>query len=84
MSHPGNCCGNAAMESFWSTLKTECVYRGRYQTRQEAHHRVVFSHIEGFYDRGRLHGSFGCRSPEEYEQQFRTQSTYPATSGEPG
>jgi putative transposase len=83
MSHPGNCYENAEMESFWSTLKTECVYRGRYQTRQEAH-LVVFSYIEGFYNRRRLHSSLGYRSPEEYEAQFRTQSTYPSTSEKTG
>ena len=30
MSRRGNCYDNAAMESFWSTLKLELVYRGRF------------------------------------------------------
>ncbi len=37
MSRKGNCWDNAAMESFWATLKTELVHQERYQTRAQAH-----------------------------------------------
>ncbi len=33
MSRKCNCCDNAAMESFWSALKLELVYRGVFPTR---------------------------------------------------
>ena len=33
MSRRGNCYDNATMESFWSTLKLELVYRRRFDTR---------------------------------------------------
>jgi len=36
MSRPGNCWDNAVVESFFASLKTELIYRRRFQTRQEA------------------------------------------------
>ena len=36
MSRKGNCYDNAAMESFWSTLKHELVFRCTFRTRDEA------------------------------------------------
>jgi putative transposase len=33
MSRPGNCYDNAAMESFWSSLKRELVHRCQFATR---------------------------------------------------
>ena len=35
MSRCGNCHDNAIIESFWSSLKLECLKRKRYHTRQE-------------------------------------------------
>ena len=66
MSRLGNCYDNAAMESFWSTLKTELVYRKEYATREEAR-RSIFEYIEVFYNRVRLHSSLGYKSPEAFE-----------------
>jgi transposase InsO family protein len=66
MSGAGNCYDNAAMESFWATLKTELVYRNSYATREEA--RVsIFEYIEVFYNRVRRHSSIGYVSPEAFE-----------------
>jgi transposase InsO family protein len=36
MSGKGNCWDNAAMESFWATIKTEMVYREHYTTHDQA------------------------------------------------
>ena len=66
MSGKGNCYDNAAMESFFRSLKTELVYRTRYRTRREAQSEV-FDWIEGFYNRTRLHSSLGYRSPADFE-----------------
>ena len=65
MSRTGNCYDNAAMESFFSTLKSECVTR-QFQSRQEAR-RTIFAYIEGWYNRQRLHSSLDYLSPLEYE-----------------
>jgi transposase InsO family protein len=66
MSGRGNCYDNAAMESFFHTLKTELVAHCRWQTRQEAR-LAIFEYIEVFYNRQRRHSSLGYRSPVEFE-----------------
>ena len=66
MSRKGNCYDNAAMESFWSTLKHELVYRRKFATRAEAT-TAIFDYIEGFYNRTRLHSALGFKSPLDYE-----------------
>lgn len=66
MSGKGDCWDNAAMESFWATLKTELVHHERYTTRAEAR-QSIFEYIEVFYNRKRLHSSLGYVSPEAFE-----------------
>jgi putative transposase len=68
MSRKGNCYDNATMESFWSTLKQELIYRRHFKTRDEAR-RAIFDFIEVFYNRRRLHSSLGYRSPIDFETQ---------------
>jgi len=75
MSGKGDCWDNAAMESFFSTLKLERVYRKpRYRTRDEAR-ADVFDYIERFYNPRRRHSTLGQVSPAQFERQFATQST---------
>lgn len=69
MSRVGNCYDNAVMESFFSTLKTECV-TGQFDNRSQAR-RVIFEYIEVWYNRQRLHSSLGYLSPVEFEQKSR-------------
>lgn len=68
MSRSGNCYDNAAMESFWSTLKLELVYRQDFQTRAQARTQI-FDYIESFYNRQRTHSALGYRSPVDFEIQ---------------
>lgn len=69
MSGKGNCYDNAVMESFFGTLKSECVRpHGGYATFEEAR-RSIFEYIEVFYNRQRRHSSLGYVSPEQYEQK---------------
>lgn len=66
MSRRGNCYENASMESFWSTLKLELVYRSRFAT----HHQpqsAIFDFIEAFYNRQRRHTSLGGLSSADFE-----------------
>ena len=75
MSRRGDCWDNSAMESFFSTLKTERVDRGpRYKSRDAAR-ADVFDYIERFYNPRRRHSTLGYISPEQFEQQFSTQCT---------
>jgi putative transposase len=67
MSNKGDCYDNALMESFFGTLKEECVERQSSQTRAEARNSV-FEDIEVFYNRRRRHSSLGYVSPIIYEQ----------------
>ncbi len=59
---------NAAVESFFGTLKQELVNRCRFVTRQQAR-QEVFEYIEVWYNRQRRHSSLGYLSPAEFERQ---------------
>ena len=67
MSRTGNCYDNAVTESFFGTLKGECVERACFQTRREAR-QTIFDYVECFYNRVRRHSSLGYVSPVAYEQ----------------
>ena len=69
MSRRGDCWDNAAMESFFSTLKLERVNRRRYATRDEAR-ADLFDYIERFYNPRRKHSTLGNISPAEFERRF--------------
>jgi putative transposase len=68
MSRSGNVWDNAAMESFFSSLKTERTARKAYQTRNEAR-ADVFDYIERFYNAIRRHSTIGYVSPVEFERK---------------
>jgi putative transposase len=70
MSRVGDCYDNAAMESFFSTLKGECVERCAFPSRQEAR-QAIFEYIECFYNRVRRHSTLHYMSPVSYEQLMR-------------
>jgi transposase InsO family protein len=69
MSRAGNCYDNAAMESFWSTLKTETgLEEGLLLSRAQTE-LAVFDYIETFYNPVRRHSSLGYLSPVAFEKQ---------------
>ena len=70
MSRSGNVWDNAAMESFFSSLKTERTARRTYRTRDEAR-ADVFDYIERFYNAARRHSTLGYLSPVEFENRAR-------------
>ena len=69
MSRRGDCWDNAAMESFFSTLKIERVNRRRYRARNEAR-ADIFDYIERFYNPRRRHSTLGLISPMEFERRY--------------
>jgi putative transposase len=68
MSRSGNVWDNAAMESFFSSLKTERTARKVYRTRDDAR-ADVFDYVERFYNPRRRHSTLGYLSPVEFEEQ---------------
>lgn len=67
MSRTGNCYDNAVTESFFGTLKTECVEGSSFESRNQAR-QAIFEYTECFYNRVRRHSSLGYKSPVIYEQ----------------
>ena len=66
MSKKGSPLDNAAMESFFHTLKAELVHHRLFDNSIEAVAHIV-EYIE-FYNRDRLHSTLGYSSPENYEK----------------
>jgi putative transposase len=66
MGSVGDSYDNALMENFFSTLKTELVYRASWRTREEAEN-ALFVYIDSWYNRERIQARLGWRSPQEYE-----------------
>jgi len=67
MGTVGDALDNAVAESFFATLQTELLDRGRWPTRR-ALTTETFSYIEGFYNRTRRHSTLGYLSPKDYVQ----------------
>jgi len=65
MSRRGNCYDNAAMESWFSTLKSELGER--FETAAAAKAQL-FDYIEAFYNQQRMHSAIGYASPAEFER----------------
>ena len=66
MSRKANCYDNAHMESFWATMKTECMPAHGFDSRAQA--RVaIFGYVHTFYNRVRLHSALGFQSPVDFE-----------------
>ena len=70
MSRSGNVWDNAAMESFFSTLKTERLSRTRYSMRDAAR-ADVFDYIERFYNPVRKHSKLDFLSPVQFEEGLK-------------
>ena len=67
MSRTANCYDNSPMESFWSTLKTECA-TAEFSSRASAR-QAIFEYVEVWYNRARSHSSLGYQSPAAFEQR---------------
>ncbi len=57
------------MESFYSTLKIECLHRQELTT-GAALQAVTFDYLEVFYNRERIHSALGYKNPVAFEQQL--------------
>lgn len=66
MSRKATPLDNAAMESFFHTLKAELIQKRVFKDKIEAVARIV--EYVGFYNRERLHSALSFQSPQEYEK----------------
>lgn len=73
MSGKGNCYDNAQAESFFSRFKAELMEDGIFENIEQARSEI-FSYIEGYYNRVRLHSSLGYKSPLEFELELQTKN----------
>ncbi len=64
---------NAVAESFFKTLKAECVYQHKFAHREQAA-LIVFEYIETWYNRKRQHSALGYLSPEEFARKINKQN----------
>ena len=69
MSRRAECYDNAVVESFFSSLKRELIYRSAWPTRDSAR-LAVHEYIEVFYNRRRRHSHLGYLTPAEYEARI--------------
>ena len=69
MSRAGNCYDNAAMESFWSTFKSDTGLDESIPASRRHAELAVFDYIETFYNPRRRHSSLGQISPVAFENQ---------------
>jgi transposase InsO family protein len=72
MSRTGDCFDNAAMESWFSTLKRELDERFDDEDTARSH---LFTYIECFYNQRRLHSANNFRSPADHERLFQEQQS---------
>lgn len=72
MSRKGNCWDNAVAESFFKTIKTECIDRHEFKNK---HHAwcIIFEYMEGWYNTKRLHTTLkGLTVRQAYEAKMKT------------
>lgn len=68
MSGTGNCYDNAAVETFFKTIKAELLWQRSWRTRRDAE-IATFEYINGFYNPRRRHSALGWKSPLAFERK---------------
>jgi len=60
---------NAAVETFFKTIKAELIWRHTWQTRRQAE-TALFQYINGFYNPRRRHSTLGGKTPIAFERKI--------------
>lgn len=68
MSGTGSCYDNAAVETFFKTIKAELLWQQSWQARRDAE-IAIFEYINGFYNPRRRHSALGWKSPVAFERK---------------
>lgn len=69
MSRKGNCWDNAVAESFFKSIKYECLYRYKFENMTQLSNTV--NEYIYWYNHKRLHSSLGYLTPKEKEFQIK-------------
>lgn len=72
MSRKGNCWDNAVAESFFASLKKECIRKKVFYSKQAAEVEIL-SYVE-WYNTRRIHSKLKYKTPLQKEIKFRTQN----------
>jgi transposase InsO family protein len=64
MSRKGNCWDNAVAESFFKTIKVECINQFEFLSIEQAY-SIIFDYIDGWYNTKRIHSTLDGKSPAE-------------------
>ena len=59
---------NAAVETFFKTIKAELIWRRSWETRRQAE-MAIFEYINGFYNPRRRHSALRWKSPVAFERK---------------
>lgn len=71
MSRKGNCWDNAVAESFFKTIKEECIDRQEFTSKAHAW-SIIFDYIEGWYNTNRIHTTLkGLTVRQEYQRKTK-------------
>jgi putative transposase len=77
MGRTGVCWDNAQAETFFASLKVECVYRTAIPTPDHAR-RTIGRYIEVFYNRRRRHSALDYQTPQQRYSQLTHQQAQAA------
>jgi putative transposase len=77
MGRTGVCWDNAQAETFFASLKVECVYRTALPTLEHAR-RCLGRYMEVFYNRRRRHSALDYQTPQQRYSQLRSQTAVAA------
>ena len=64
MSRRANCWDNAVAESFFKTMKTECIHKQEFYSPEHAY-SIIFDYIDGWYNTVRIHSALDGKSPAQ-------------------
>lgn len=74
MSRKGNCWDNAVAESFFKTIKVECINKHEFVSKTEAY-SIIFDYIDGWYNTKRIHSALDGQSPAEAFRNLKQKKT---------
>ncbi len=74
MSRKGNCWDNAVAESFFKSIKYECVYRYNFTSNYQLY--CCINEYIKWYNTKRIHSAIGYKTPLEMEMEIREKNNF--------